>query len=363
MMDGLWTLPEKVIVRQFYLQNTGLFMVGLMVGFGFLSSNEHIALATYALHDWFFLSGYFALWLLYTVYVLRFSIQVLQTTDLLQLFRLLPTTQRLFLLYLLYLQLLLPVIAYAGFVGWVGSQRGTTTANTVVALVVLLLTVIPLPFAERALHRPNPEPFTSGLGAWIRQRLTTPYVFFYIRYLFREQAATLFLTKTGSCLVTIGLLAIYPTDDYDIRLLSLGALLSGVFHAGLVYELYHFEATQLFLLRNLPVALSKRWVTYIGISGLLLSPEVILLLFRHPNDVSTWEALGVGAFALSLLLLQYTLLLFRHQDRDRFMARLFWPTIVYFFLIMYQLPIWALAFMSCIAATTLFMRYFYRSSW
>jgi hypothetical protein len=58
MMIALWTVPEKLIVRQFYLQNTGLFLVVLMLACGFLSSVEHIALATYALHDWGFLVTY-----------------------------------------------------------------------------------------------------------------------------------------------------------------------------------------------------------------------------------------------------------------------------------------------------------------
>ncbi|GAB3321417.1 hypothetical protein GCM10027299_15810 [Larkinella ripae] len=362
-MMALWIVPEKILVRQFYLQNTGLFLVVLLLGFGFMSSNEHIALATYVLHDPFFLSGYIALWLLYTLYAIRFSWQTFQTNDLLQFFRLVSVGRRWLIVYLLHLQLLAPVVLYAGFMGWVGQQQPTTIASEILIVVVGFLSLLPIPFVERALRNPNPEQFTGHLGAWFRQRFATPYPLFFIRYLFREQPATLFLTKTGSCLLTVGILALYPTDDYDLRLLALGMLLSAVFHAGVVFELYQFEATQLRLLRNLPLTRFERGVTYAGILSLLISPEAFLFLYRLPADVSVFAVAGVWLFGLSLLLLQYTFLLTRHHERDRFMGRIFWPLIGYFLLIMYRLPVWGLAIASGIAATVLFFRHYYRSSW
>ncbi|RRB04594.1 hypothetical protein [Larkinella rosea] len=362
-MTARWAVPEKLLVRQFFLQNTGLFLVVLMLSFGFLSSVEHIALATYALHDPAFLAIYVLIWAIYAVYALRFSLQLFQTNDLLQFFRLVPPMKRILMLYLLHLQLLTPVIFYAGFMLWVGSKQQTTLANGLVILVVGLLSLLPLPFVERALRNPNPEQFTGNLGAWLRQRLSTPYGLFFIRYLFRDQPATLFLSKTGSCLVMIGVLALYPTDDYDIRLLSLGMLLSAVFHAGIVFEFYQFEATQLLLLRNLPLSLTRRLLNYIGIVALIISPEAVLLLYNHPGDVSIPDVTGVWAFGLSLLLLQYVTLLSRHHDRDRFMGRLFWPIIGYFLLIMYHLPAWGLSIAGLAVAAILFFRTYYRSFW
>lgn len=363
MMTDLWTLPEKLIVRQFYLQNTGLFLVVLMLSFGFLSSAEHIALATYALHDLAFLSIYMALWVIYAVYAIRFSLQLFQTTDLLQLFRLIPPVKRVVILYFLHLQLLAPVILYAGFMLWVGNKQQTTMANGIVILTISMLSILPLPFVERALRNPNPEQFTGNLGAWLRQRLTTPYGLFFVRYLFREQPATLFLTKTGSCLVTIGVLALYPTDDYDIRLLSLGMLLSAAFHAGIIFELYQFEATQLLLLRNLPLSIPKRLMNYVGMIALIISPEAVILIYNHPTDVAIPAIIGVWAFGLSLLMLQFVALLSHHHDRDRFMSRLFWPIIGCFFLIMYRLPVWGLALAGLGAASVLFVFKYYKSSW
>ena len=195
-MNALWTVPEKLIVRQFYLQNTGLSLVVLLLGFGFLSSNEHIALATYALHDGFFLAGYVTLWLVYTLYTIRFSWQLVQTSNLLQLFRLIPTTKRLFILYLINLQLLAPVILYAGFMLWLGVQQHTVLANSILVLIIAFLPLLPLPLIEWALRNPNPEQFTGNLGVWLRQHLTTPYSFFFIRYLLRE-CPTSFLLKSA----------------------------------------------------------------------------------------------------------------------------------------------------------------------
>ncbi|GAB3913986.1 hypothetical protein GCM10028803_58720 [Larkinella knui] len=362
-MSALWTVPEKLIVRQFYLQNTGLFLVVLMLGFGFLSSTEHIALATYALTDWSFLGAYVVLWVLYTIHSLRFSLQVVQKTDLLQLFRLIPPGKRVVLLYFLHLQLLAPVIGYAGFMIWVGNQQNATAANTGLVVIVSLLSLLPLPFVERALRNPNPEQFSGNISAWLRQRFATPYGLFFIRYLFREQPATLLLTKIGSCLGILGVLALYPTDDYDIRLLSLGMLLSAALQAGIVFELYQFEANQLLLLRNLPVSIGNRLLGYLKIIALLISPEAVLLIKNHPADVSIPATLFVWLFGLGLVALQYATLLARHRSRDRFMSLLFWPIIGCFLLIMYRLPVWALALAGLAAATLLFIRTYYRSSW
>ena len=362
-MSALWTVPEKVIVRQFYLQNTGLFLVVLMLAFGFLSSNEHIALAGYALHDWAFLAAYGIVWGIYSAHTIRFSLQVFQKTDLLQLFRLIPSFKRVAILYFLHLQLLAPVIFYGSFMFWVGNQQGTTTANVVLVVIIVSLSVLPLPFVERALRHPNPEQFAGHIGAWLRQRFTTPYALFFIRYLFREQPATLFLTKLGACLLTVGVLALYPTDEYDIRLLSLGMLLSAALHAGIVFELYRFEATQLLLLRNLPLPISRRFIQYSGIFFLLITPEAVLLLKNRPVDVTVPAILGVWLWGLSLLFLQYVALLSRHQPRDRFMSQLFWPLIGCFLLVMYRLPVWGLAATGLVAAAVLFIRSYYRSSW
>ncbi|WP_128546637.1 hypothetical protein [Larkinella soli] len=362
-MTAFWTVPEKVLVRQFYLQNTGLFMVVLLVGFGFLSSVEHIALATYALHDLPFLGLYVGLWVVYTAYVVRFSLYRFQTTDLLQLMRLVAPGRRVLILYGLHVQLLLPVIAYAGFMGWLGVQQHTVKANNLLILSVALLSAVPVPCVEWALRHPNPERFSGRIGSRLRQRLATPYVLFFIRYLLHRQPVTLLLAKGGSGLLTLGVLALYPTDDYDLRLLLLGALLSAAFHASIVYELYQFEATQLLLVRNLPWPTGRRFLFYALIFTLLLSPELLLMVRNRPAGVSLPAQLSVWLFALGSLLLPFAGLQVRHRPRDRFTAVIFWQVILSFFLIMYRLPAWLLGVSALAAAAALFVYGYYRSSW
>ena len=140
-------------------------------------------------------------------------------------------------------------------------------------------------------------------------------------------------------------------------------LLSTAFHAGVIFDLYQFEATQLLQLRNLPLSLSKRGLLYGGIVALLISPEAVLLFYRRPSDISILATTGICLFGLSVLLLQFTALLTRHQSRDGYIAKLFWPLTAYFLLIMYRLPAWGLAVVSLTLATTLFIRNFYLSTW
>ncbi|WP_234735680.1 hypothetical protein [Tellurirhabdus bombi] len=289
--------------------------------------------------------------------------RLFQTHDFLLLIRLVPQPMRWANLYSLSVQLLLPVFAYAGFTFWVGSKYQATASQIVVSGVTLLLSLLPPLAIEYRLRHPHPVTHSSRFASWLRQRLSTPYSLFFIRHLLHQEAVSLFLTKLGTLALIAGTIALYPTDDYDLRLFSLAMLVVAAFHAGLVYRLYRFEAEKLLIIRNLPISTKKRLSLYATIFGLLLTPELILLMRNHPIDVSFFAILGTWAFGHSLILGLYTLLLPRHRSAEQFMSLVFVMVILYFFLIMYRLPVYMLSVSSWAAAGILFKRFFTNSAW
>ncbi|GAA4453474.1 hypothetical protein GCM10023189_18550 [Nibrella saemangeumensis] len=362
-MNPVLTVLRKTIVQAFYRQNAGLLLVVLFIAGSFMRSTEHIALATYAIHSPGMLLGYIGLWAVYTVHATRFMVGVFRANEFLLLLRLQPATNRLAALWVSQVSLLVPIMAYAGFVLSLSLQAHTITATVMIIASLFVLTTAPLAWVEHTLRHPNPDRRLSALRLTIQNRFTTPYNLFFIRHLLHRQPVLLLLTKGGTCLLLMGLCWLYPTDAYDIRLLALGALLTGAFHGAVVYQLYQFDLTQLPLLRNLPVPLGYRFAQYAFVLALLILPELFILLRNSPANVPLAAIFSVWVFAHSLLLGLFPVLFMHHRPPDRFMPVVFWAVIGFFFLIMYRLPIWGLALACYAAAAGLFIRYYYNAAW
>ncbi len=362
-MNALPTVLRKTIVEQFYRQNAGLFFVVLMLAGSFLRAQEHIALAEAAVHAPFMLGLYQVLWLTYTLFATRFAVGVIRQTEVLYYFRLVPTPRRWLGLLVVQFVLLDPILLYTAFVGWISVEQHTGPSTIQLIAGAVLMLVLPVFWLDYALKTPNRQSLTANVGAAWRERFTTPYPLFFIRYLLSDQPVLFFLTKAGSVLLMLGILNLYPTDDYDVRLLALGLLFVAVSHSSMMYHLYQFEHERLALLRNLPVPVSRRLGTYALIIALLLLPETILLVRYQPDDLSMGVIASVWAFGHSLILLLFTLLFVRHRQPDQMLPVVFGLLLVGFLTIMYQLPLWALSVLGWVMATGIFTRYYPRSTW
>lgn len=362
-MNALLTVLRKTLVFSFYRQNAGLFFAVLMLAGSFLRASDHIALAESAVHSPFMLGLYQTFWGLYTVFATRFAVNTIRQTEVLHLFRLVPTPRRWLGLLTVQYGLLNPVLAYTAFVGWISWQQGTQGSSLQLLAGAVFMLVVPVFWLDYALRTPTRQSGMIRFGVNWHERFTTPYPLFFIRHLGTNQPVMLFMTKGGTCLLTLGILALYPTDDYDSRLLALGALLTALIHSTLVYHLYQFEHERLSLLRNLPILIQKRLLNYALVFALLLIPEAILLVRYWPTGVSVGTLAGSWFFSHSVLLLQFALLLPRHRSPDRLMPLLSGLLLIFFLCIMYQLPVWGLSLVSWFVASAVFTRFYLKSVW
>ena len=362
-MNQLIPVLTKTIVGQFYRQNAGLLAVVFFFAGSFLRSIEHIALAQIASHSLFILGLYIAIWIVYAFHATRFAIRMIRQYDVLYQLRLIPVTTRLISLYVTQLQLLIPVLAYAGFVLAISIQENTTQNSILLIISVILISIIPLSWIEYVLRHPNPEPALGKLTATVSHRFTTPYGLFFLRYLVQRQLVLLLLTKAGTVVVVLGVLLLYPTDDYDIRLLGLGVLVATSGHAALLYQLYQFEHERLAIYRNLPVSTLQRLLRYAFLAACIFLPEGILLLRYTPAELSAIDIVSVWMFGHSLLLLQLAILLKHHRPLDRFLPVIYWLIISGFFLIMYQFPLWGLAMAIWGISGWLIIKHYWQSAW
>ncbi len=363
MMAILTNVLTKTIVKPFYRQNAGLLTVVFLIAGSFLRAIEHITLAEVAVHTHFVLAIYVGIWTMYSFHCTRFAARVLNDEPILHHLRLIPRPTQWFVLAFSQLQLLLPVLVYAGFVAVIAVRAPVWISVAAIFMAIVVLATWPLLWYTRILRNPDTARLSGTLGNWFNQRFTTPYLFFFLRYLLSRQPVLLFLTKTGTLMVLLGLAALYPTDDYDLRLFSLGGLVTALAHTAIVYQLYQFEHEALLLYRNLPIPMFRRLLSYMIQFALLLIPEAILLIRYAPADQPLTAMLSVWTFTHSLVMVQFGLLFRRHRLPDELLPVLFWLLIGGFFAIMYQLPVWLLSIPGWLTASGLFIRFYPRSVW
>ena len=346
-MTDSFLILQRTLVRAFYQRHAGFLGVTLYLAFGFMRASDHGAIMEAALISPFLLAGFVAIWTVYTLRAVSFLRKTLAAPELtfLQTLRLLPGPRRWLLWAGVFWSVLGPVIGYAAWTVSVGLKRGATGPVLVIIASVLALWMAAIRATDWRLHRPQPEPLRLPA-----RRFVLPYWLFYPAYLTRHRPLVLALTKTVSCLLLTGICRLYPTDEYDERLLLIGLILSLITHAGLCQQFAMFETCKLLLLRNMPFSAWQRHGFYALTYALLWLPEALILLRNWPGhswlDIESPGPEPIFGILLWLtglvwLLAMHTLVYSHPDDVDWWFRRVFSGVIVGTVLIMFGVPVWA----------------------
>ena len=360
----VWGLSilRKTFINEYYRLNAGFFFVILMFGGGFLRAQDHIALATYIVQSPFLLAIVFGLWTLYHLKTIGFVRQRLRWDSHRFLYHLvlLPRWNRWFMLLRMQYWLWLPVLFYALFMAYCGRQIQEQAGVWATIAFVVLLPVSAVWAYEYRLFRPNPDHRINAFAVYFNRQFRKPFWAYFLWYLFGTEPVMLFLTKFFTGGIVVGLCLLYPTDRYDERLLSLAGLLVGVGHSTLLLHFYEFEHLQLPLLRNLPLSLPKRFGYYCLLFLVLLLPEIGLFLRYLPHSVGLWYLVQWTAWVVSLLGLIFSRFLAKHYVMDYLLRHAFYAFIVFFFLIMFKIPLILLILLNASVAIGWFWRHYYQ---
>ncbi|AKD55387.1 hypothetical protein [Spirosoma radiotolerans] len=276
------TVLNQVFVRTFYVKNAGTFLVLILLAFGFLSAVEHKALIMAALGSPFFLGLVFIIWGLYLLKTVAFVRQELMAPEhlFLQTCWLLPTVTRWLMWLVIQTALLAPVLGYAAWMLQLAILHERWDSFTAIILVCIGLIATGAGLADYRLRHPNPNALQLP-----HLTVKLPYELFFPTYWLRYEPLSLLLTKAFSGLLLAGVCRLYPTDDYDQRLLLIGLLLAVLGHSQVGGQVSAFERHYLIFLQNLPLAWWQRFVRYALMYGLLWLPELLILLRNCPADV------------------------------------------------------------------------------
>ena len=330
------TILYRLLVLPFYVRNAGTFLVVVLFAFGFMRPMDHEALITAALGSPFLLAGIIGLWVLYAIRTLGFVRSQLAAPEhlFLDTFRLVPTPTRGAYWVVLFLQLLLPIVGYAI---WMLARAVHYGAWGAFLVIVATLLVLITAGAVGADYRLRHHPRTVLRLPKIPVRL--PYELFFPAYWLRRKPLSLLLTKLISGGLLVGVCRIYPTDDYDERLLLIGLMLSLITHARLAQELSDFEHRYLILLPNLPLSHWQRLSRYALTYGLLWLPEWLLLWRNCPATVSVSYVSLLWLAGWGWLMLLHALTYGRDVSPERWQTGVFAGFIVGLLTIMFGLPV------------------------
>ena len=329
------TTLHRLLVLPFYVRNAGTFAVVFYFAFGFMRPMDHEALITEALGSPFLLSLFGLVWALYTVRTVSFIRGQLAAPEhlFLQTFWLVPAQTRGLFWLILFAQLLIPVILYAGWMGARAVHYQTWMALVAIVGAVLALLVAGVSAADYRLRHPAPD--TLRLPDL---RIRLPYELFFPTYWLRHEPLSLLLTKLISCLLLVGVCRLYPTDDYDHRLLLIGLMLAIITHSQVGRQLSAFEQRYLLLLPNLPLSVVQRFGRYVLIYGLIWLPELLILLRNYPAEIQFAYVGGLWLTGWGWLLLLHGLAYGRNVPPEHWQTVVFWSFIVGLLAIMFGLP-------------------------
>ena len=341
------TILHRLLALPFYVRNAGTFAVVFYFIFGFLRPMDHEALITAALGSPFLRALLFIIWTLYTSRTVGFIHGQLTTPEhlFLQTFRLMPGPTRWLYWFVLLVNLLLPVIGYAGWMVARAVHYQSWGALTAIVGTVGVLIGAGMIGADYRLQYPAPDSVSLP-----RFRFRLPYTLFFPTYWLRHEPLSLLLTKLISGGLLVGVCRLYPTDDYDQRLLLIGLMLAIITHSQVGRQLQAFEQRYLLLLPNLPLSVWQRFVRYGFTHGLIWLPELLILLRNCPSTISYSYIIGLWITGWGWLMFVHSLAYSRTITPERWQTVVFSSFIGGLLAIMFGLPLVAWAMLGWLGA-------------
>jgi hypothetical protein len=364
-MKSLYRIFNLTIIKEYYRQNAVFIFAVMMFAFGFLRAIEHITFIKNALKLPSLLGFVFAAWVLHGVKVTLFTLRLLEAkqNEFLYHTRLFSPLKRFRAFCLLQFSLIQLTFLYSlAMIKFGIEDKRWFEVGYIIAFNIALVVVGALVYEYR-IQRPNSEQVRSKPIQKFIASFQTPAYLFFVRYLFAKQPVLLLLTKLFCCLVLMGICNLYPTDDYDERLLALGGLLVAAGHTVFCQQYFIFENKFFLISKNLPLNYSQRLLHY-GLAYLiLLLPEIIVLARNLPGNVSYLYMGFLMIFILSMIFLNHHVQYINNISHDAFMQRLFFTGILFLLLIMFKIPVILMALVNFSIAAFVFRKHYFISEY
>lgn len=333
-MMATWNILSKMMVRQFYIINTGFFLFGFLFFFGIVNSGQlisyHHSLMLAMISSPLFLFIVMTAWLLYNMKCIVFCTAVVQSADAHFLFSIRALTPaRQLLLYLVVSKLLyLPVLLYACFLVGVAIKTNAVMVAVQVAVYQVLMIVMSAGVIYSAINKTSESAITKMI-AGLRKLFTIKigYPLFLTAYIFNSRKVALAVVKLFSLLM-LSMLFVRNGDSFDTDLFSIFYPLTITAHAALVFHCVDFNETLLHGNRNLPLHWLKVTMMYLLTWMVILAPEAAFMLINNHGNLPVSIVLLQSLTAVAALLLFTGMAYACSLDMERYLLFVFMSYII-----------------------------------
>lgn len=342
-MSPVTKVLVKTIVKEFYKENAGFFLIALGLGFGFLKTPQHIDIASaLAFRPLYYLIP-MTLWVLYTIKALNFTgrIKRLPHNGFLTYLNALEGKRLKPLVVFIQLLLLIPILGYSLFMTIIAVDLQQNYSVLILITFNGLLLMASAHFLYLQLIKPIDTKTSRYVGNQANV-LPKTFSFLLIHHLLHRHSVSLILTKIFSFALILGATAIFNIEAVDFRYLALGVLLSSAVHANFSYRHHEFERTSLLLYRNLPTGKINSFAQGILTYLLLSIPEVLVFFGNNVQRVDLINLIQIILLLPVISVLHYTMMQHMTFDMERYYKYVFFLTAFLFFVILGHVPIYLL---------------------
>lgn len=325
----------NTLVRSFFQQHAGLFLVGMYVLYGVVEPSQLIgyqkALLLIGVTSPMGMVIVFGAWVLYSLKVLFFVRQKFAESQygfLRQTAALNMGTQ--FMLWLkLFLIILLPIGIYVILLIALSFSYHLWWSIVSIVLMFTTLCFALSWFTLRLITFGFLKQERNSLNFGIRAK--RPFFSWPVFHVLNGQPLMLLVCKCLSFIFFRGIIWMFADVENDGRVVLIGLLASVLCHAVLIYSLLTFEISYLNFVKSMPVSVLKRIANWMLIFAVILIPEWLSAgVFLPGKAVTFFSAL---LFSLASFLLMITILYFVRLNMDRYLKCL-----LFFFFV----AIWAI---------------------
>lgn len=357
----LYSVLVKTLVVQFYRNNTGFFFVLLALAVGVLRSVEHYYIIMAVLHSYFLLGGLAILWSLYLIKTIGFTLQTFKESQnqfLYQMY-LYPFASKVLGFLLVYVLQFLPILFYIGVIISLGIVNYRLLSSGICLLYIILSALVTGFIYLRELQAPGRNGGWYKLMIVIHHTFKKPSFTLFLFEIIHHHKISFLLTKATTFLIIILAAKLYAIGNFDRRFVHFTLAMVGLANVVLVYYAHYFENKKLFLQRNLPWSLPKRFSMHTTTLLLILLPEIAVYIRYFFVYFNLTDIVQGVLLILTIVGLLYSYLYIQAIAVEIYARRIFIAAIVYFFIILFGLPVVYIILMNMAVAYFIFYKYYY----
>jgi hypothetical protein len=351
----------KIYIKPFYAENASFFLVVIGVGGGFMSGVEHKALAEFFISSPSSVLIPVFIWALYAIKVANFNAGSTQRKENEFIFNhsLYPTTTQFRNLIFVLFNQLAPAILYGLFLSLTAIKNGAMIQLIIIIVGLILILVATSLFLKYKLTNPNAEKKVRFVDRILNRAVIRPYPLFIIEWLARKKTFLLISTMSFCSVLLFGVLMLYTTDVYDIRLLQMVLVIVASGNVQLIQEIHYFETFHFSIINQQPLSFIRRACYLLPVFLFISFPPLALLVRYFPDNLNWLLIIQCVAFLIGYPFFLHGALYRKQQTPDEIMRVAFVFTLILFVLSLFSVPLWAITIVTMSAGLLIWNRNFY----